>query len=138
MVRITLALSFATSALALVPVPRQALDPNAVGGMTIGEAGRVCGSNLELKCCNQEESSSGVQVPEDRGLLGNLLNGILGEDGLGIFDQCSPLSVTGLIGGTDIVNNHCRQKVACCDSNPVVSGGLINLGLPCIAIGGII
>lgn len=42
-------------------------------------------------------------------------------------------------GGGALLNGQCRAKVACCNRSQAVSvGGLVNIALPCIALGSIV
>ncbi|KAF4465182.1 hydrophobin [Fusarium albosuccineum] len=125
MARFTSIVLFIASAAALVPLPR-----NDIGNTDILTAQKICGSDLEVNCCNKEKT----EVTGQEFNQGGILSGILGEEGLGLFGQCSPLSVSNLIGAGDLLNSHCKQKVACCENNQAVTGGLVNVGLPCIAL----
>ncbi|RYP79367.1 hypothetical protein DL769_002991 [Monosporascus sp. CRB-8-3] len=129
---ITALLSLVAGALA---VPHQ---PAAIPrGITVREAGDVCGQNMVLNCCN-EIDTSGDSTNVASGLLAGLLQGVLQDGELGLFNGCSDLSVTGLIGVSDLLNEQCTQNVACCQDNDIHQDGLVNVGLPCVAIGGIL
>lgn len=86
-------LALAASAVALPNIPRQ-VNPAALGDTTLGSAQPMCGNNLQINCCNSEKSTSpGDSAPQ--GLIPGLLDGLIGEGGLGLFDECSPLTVGG-------------------------------------------
>ncbi|KAK5988587.1 Rodlet protein [Cladobotryum mycophilum] len=109
-------------------------------GVTVGQAIDACGNNLQLNCCNKVDNSVDIDNNSDvfGGLIGSL-GGALNHDDIGLFDQCSSLSLSALIGVSSLLNNHCKQNVACCQNSPSNAvGGLINIALPCIAIGGIL
>jgi hypothetical protein len=69
--------------------------PAVPSGTTLGSAINTCGNNAQLSCCNKADTS-GDSVSEASGVLSGLLQG-LGNNlqGVGLFDQCSKLSVTG-------------------------------------------
>ncbi|KAK5988586.1 Rodlet protein [Cladobotryum mycophilum] len=117
------------------PSPSSGIPP-----ITVGQAIDACGNNLQLNCCNDVDNS--VDVDSSSGVFGGLigsLGGAVNHGHLGLFDQCSTLSVSALIGIDNLLNNHCKQNVACCQHSPsTAAGGLINAGLPCIALGGLI
>jgi len=78
-----------TAGTAAVPLP------TVPYGTTIGSAINSCGDNTQLSCCNKADTS-GDSVNEASGVLTDLLPGLLsGNGGLGLFDGCSKLSVTG-------------------------------------------
>ncbi|VUC29991.1 unnamed protein product [Clonostachys rosea] len=108
---------------------------------TVGEARTLCGNKLELQCCNRkiEEKTNETTTNNNTGLLSGLLGdlGLLDDGGIDLLDQCSKLSVTALIGVDDILGSQCRHHVACCDTTAPQTG-LINIGLPCIALGGLL
>ncbi|KEZ46529.1 hypothetical protein SAPIO_CDS0316 [Scedosporium apiospermum] len=94
--------------------------------ITIEEAQNVCGNDLTLSCCNNEQAFGGL------GLLSGLVSG------LGIFNGCSSLSASGLIGVGDILNSHCKQNVVCCHGGETNQAGLVNVALPCVALGSLL
>ncbi|CAI4212676.1 unnamed protein product [Parascedosporium putredinis] len=94
--------------------------------INVGDASAVCGAREQtLKCCNKEVNVANT----------SLLSGLLA--GLGVFDGCSSLSVSALIGVTDLLNQKCKQTAACCGSK-TVQDGLVNIGLPCVALANLI
>ncbi|CEJ92564.1 hypothetical protein VHEMI08209 [[Torrubiella] hemipterigena] len=100
--------------------------------------GEYCGSGMELNCCNRQFDSKSADIgPHQSGLLAGLVNGLAGGDGLSILGDCSPIDLASLIGGGALLNGQtCRGKVACCNrSQSVAVGGLLNLALPCVAVG---
>ncbi|KAK0390144.1 hypothetical protein NLU13_3717 [Sarocladium strictum] len=136
--------------------------PSDLGQMTMGQAQSACGKNTQLTCCNSNKSGQDAPRPVSdngrvsRGLVADVLDGLLGPEGLlgadgvlgqvadglldlQLFDQCSKLDISALIGVSDLLGNHCSGKVACCDgSESTATGGLINIALPCVALGGIL
>lgn len=149
-------------AVAAVAAPQQ---PRGLGGkldhMTVGAAQKACGQNLKVSCCNSKDIPAhnilDTKKPKHLKNTSSYVNQILGPDGvlgsdgvlskvaeglleLELLDQCSQLNVNVLINPVqDLLNTKCSGKVACCDgtqSNP--SGGLVNVGLPCVALGGIV
>ncbi|KAJ6437313.1 fungal hydrophobin domain-containing protein [Purpureocillium lavendulum] len=103
--------------------------------ISVQEANDACGNNLELHCCNKEtdQAAGHGDVSKNPGVIGGIL------DSASIFDQCSKLSVAALIGVQDLLNTHCTAKAVCCQRSPSnAAGGLINAGLPCIALGSLI
>ncbi|KAI1764656.1 hypothetical protein GGR53DRAFT_466209 [Hypoxylon sp. FL1150] len=112
--------------------------PPVPGDVTVGQAGDTCGSDLDLSCCN-EVDQSGDAVNYAEGLLAGLLTGGLEEGALGLFDSCSKLNVAAVIGLSDFLDNQCKQTPACCQhSGMQQEDGLLNVGLPCVALGGIL
>ncbi|MGJ2371675.1 hydrophobin family protein, partial [Salmonella enterica subsp. enterica serovar Paratyphi A] len=127
----TLALATLIAAVSAAPGNDRAVTRN-LSGMTYGEVKQYCGANQEISCCNQKKTAS------DNGLL----NGVLSQ---GLVGQCSKLNVAAAAGLTDNLNldqNHCKGgSVACCqsaDKSADQTVGLINLALPCIAIGSLL
>ncbi|KAI1406390.1 hypothetical protein F4819DRAFT_245730 [Hypoxylon fuscum] len=112
--------------------------PPVPGDVTVGQAGDTCGSDLDLSCCN-EVDQSGDAINTAEGLLSGLLEGGLEEGKLGLFDSCSKLNVAAVIGLSDFLDNQCKQVPACCQhSGSEMGDGLVNLALPCVALGGIL
>ncbi|KAI9932326.1 hypothetical protein ASPWEDRAFT_39784 [Aspergillus wentii DTO 134E9] len=108
----------------------------------VHQAQAKCGDQAKLSCCNKA-SYSGDTTAVNNGLLSGVLSGLLGaggsSEGLGLFDQCSELSVTALLGLNNLVNQQCKQNIACCqNSESNANGGLINVAVPCIALGSIL
>ncbi|KAI2608728.1 uncharacterized protein GGS25DRAFT_521899 [Hypoxylon fragiforme] len=133
----------ATLAFALGVVARPQIAPPAggippvPGDVTVGQAGDTCGSDLDLSCCNQVDQS-GDAINTASGLLAGLLEGGLEGGSLGLFDGCSKLNVAAVIGLTDILDSQCSQTPACCQHSGMEQEGLVNLGLPCVALGGLL
>ncbi|KKK23855.1 hypothetical protein P175DRAFT_0512001 [Aspergillus ochraceoroseus IBT 24754] len=147
--------AFAASVVALPPAPGVG---NGVGNkgnsnvrfpvpdnVTVKQASDKCGDNAQLSCCNKAVYAGDTTNVDDgilAGALSNLIGAGSGAEGLGLFDQCSklPLQVPVLaVGIQDIVNQQCKQNIACCQSSPsTASNDLVGVGLPCIALGSII
>ncbi|KAI0017010.1 hypothetical protein F4780DRAFT_782737 [Xylariomycetidae sp. FL0641] len=107
------------------------------GDVTVGQAGDTCGSNFDLSCCNKVDQS-GDAVNEASGILSGLLGGGLEGGDLGLFSGCSKLNVAALIGLDDILNSQCKQTAACCQHSGTEQDGLVNVGLPCVALAGLL
>lgn len=106
-----IAAAFAATAMALPNANGPPSDPKQV---SVSEANKKCG-NAQASCCNKKVSS-GDNYEKNGGLLGGVLKDLLGASGtdsktLGLFDECSPLSVLG---------DQCEQKIACCDASESV------------------
>ncbi|KAI3325117.1 hypothetical protein HD806DRAFT_533714 [Xylariaceae sp. AK1471] len=125
--------TFALGALA-APSPQ---IPGIPGDVTIGQAGDTCGQDMELSCCNDVDQS-GDSVNEASGILGGVLQGALQGGELGLFSGCSKLNVAALIGVDDLLNSQCKQTAACCQHSGTSQDGLVNVGLPCVALGGLL
>ncbi|OTA99417.1 hypothetical protein M426DRAFT_86670 [Hypoxylon sp. CI-4A] len=112
--------------------------PPVPGDMTVGQAGDTCGSDLDLSCCDQVDQS-GDAINTADGLLAGLLEGGLEKSGLGLFDGCSKLNLNVLIGVSDLLESQCKQTPACCQHSGMEQGdGVVNVGLPCIALGSVL
>ncbi|EEH21802.1 hypothetical protein PABG_04018 [Paracoccidioides brasiliensis Pb03] len=93
---------------------------------------RQCGQ-AQISCCNKQISTVNGG-DKNSGLLNGVLGTVIGKGGsVGIFDQCSKLSLSALIGVTDNLNSQCKQTVACCQGDSKAEG-LVALNLPCIPI----
>ncbi|KAI0139534.1 hypothetical protein F4776DRAFT_616626 [Hypoxylon sp. NC0597] len=140
---IAAALTFAIGALAVpqfpgapVRAPAPAVRP-VPGDVTVGQAGDTCGSDLDLSCCDKVDQS-GDAINEASGLLAGLLEGALEGGELGLFDGCSKLNVAAVIGLTDMLNSQCKQTPACCQHSGMEQEGVLNVGLPCVALGSVL
>ncbi|KAI1964008.1 hypothetical protein LOZ58_001869 [Ophidiomyces ophidiicola] len=95
-----------------------------------------CG-NQNLSCCNKEINKVDAKgVDSDFGVLTGIAKNINLEN-LSIFDQCSKLDIgLGIIGAglTDILNQKCKQTVACCQQTESNANGLVAVAVPCIPI----
>ncbi|KAI1736644.1 hypothetical protein F4680DRAFT_468893 [Xylaria scruposa] len=133
--------TFAIGALAHPsPAPQSYGAPYALppgNSVTVGQAGDTCGKDMELSCCNKVRQS-GDSKTEASGLLAGLLGSGLENADVGLFDQCSKLTVTALIGVDDLLNSHCKQNAACCQHSGTNQEGLVNVGLPCVALSSLI
>ncbi|KAI0157795.1 hypothetical protein GGR57DRAFT_500744 [Xylariaceae sp. FL1272] len=124
-------LTFALGAIA-APTTR-----SSTNGTTVAQANDVCGQDLDLSCCNKA-SQSGDSTNQSGGLLGGLLSGLLQNGDVALFDGCSKLDVAALIGVDDLLNSQCKQTAACCQHSGTEQNGLVNVGLPCVALGGLL
>ncbi|KAJ5573485.1 uncharacterized protein N7459_007912 [Penicillium hispanicum] len=113
--------------------------------LTVKQAQAKCGDQAQLSCCNKATyagDTTDVNSGPLGGALSNLIGAGSGADGLGLFDQCSKLDLQVPIIGIpiqDIVNQKCKQNIACCQNSPSsANSDLIGVGLPCIALGSII
>ncbi|KAI9931190.1 hypothetical protein ASPWEDRAFT_34285 [Aspergillus wentii DTO 134E9] len=109
--------------------------------MTIGEAQAKCGDQAELSCCNKASYSG--DTTHVGGTLSNLIGAGSAAEGAGLFDQCSKLPiqipVLLLLGINDVLDQQCKQNVACCQHN----GGSaddsgVGVSIPCVALGSIL
>ncbi|KAL3487723.1 fungal hydrophobin-domain-containing protein [Aspergillus germanicus] len=147
--------AFAASVAALPPAPGAQLAGNGVGNkgnsnvkfpvpdnVTVKQASDKCGDQAQLSCCNKATYAGDTTEVNDgllAGTLSNLIGAGSGAEGLGLFDQCSKLDIALLIGVQDLINQQCKQNIACCqDSGSSADGDLIGIGLPCIALGSIL
>ncbi|KAL6239450.1 rodlet protein [Aspergillus navahoensis] len=146
--------AFAASVAALPPASDAQLAGNGVGNkgnsnvkfpvpdnVTVKQASDKCGDQAQLSCCNQVKYAGDTTEVEKgilAGALSNLIGAGSGADGLGLFNQCSKLDIP-IIAVNDILNQHCKQNIACCQNSPSnANGNLIGVGLPCIALGSIL
>ncbi|KAJ6132172.1 fungal hydrophobin [Penicillium samsonianum] len=116
--------------------------------MTIKQAQAKCGDQAQLSCCNKAVyagDTTNINASILSGTLSNLIGSGSGASGVGIFDQCSKLDLqVPIINAVpislqDILNQKCKQNIACCANSPsTASNDLIGAGLPCIALGSIL
>ncbi|KAI0546271.1 hypothetical protein F4679DRAFT_598740 [Xylaria curta] len=129
--------TFAIGALAH-PSPQYASPyPMPGNSVTVGQAGDSCGRDFELSCCNHVEQK-GDSAMDANGLLAGALQGVLADGELGLFSGCSKLDVAAVIGIDDLLNSQCKQTAACCQHSGTNQEGLVNVGLPCVALGGLL
>ncbi|KAL1851265.1 hypothetical protein Plec18167_005254 [Paecilomyces lecythidis] len=111
--------------------------------LTVQQAQTKCGDQTTLSCCNKA-TYSGDTTNANSGILGGALSDLIGGgsgQGLGLFDQCSklPLDINVIgVGVNDLVNQQCKQNIACCQNSSSSNTGLVAAGLPCVALGSII
>ncbi|KAJ9257990.1 fungal hydrophobin [Paecilomyces variotii] len=111
--------------------------------VTVQQAQTKCGDQATLSCCNKA-TYSGDTTNADSGILGGALSGLISGGsgaGLGLFDQCSklPLDINVIgVGLNELVNQQCKQNIACCQNSPSDATGVVGVGLPCVALGSII
>ncbi|KAL3451513.1 hypothetical protein BJX65DRAFT_293482 [Aspergillus insuetus] len=118
-----------STALALPSDKRDTPQFTIPSSMTVEQGSSKCGTQAQLSCCNK--AKYGGDTTTVGGGLSNLLGAGSAAEGLGIFTECSKLDVSLLIGVQDILNQQCKQNIACCDKS---GGGT----LPCIALGSIL
>ncbi|KAL5339533.1 hypothetical protein BJX70DRAFT_363915 [Aspergillus crustosus] len=110
--------------------------------LTVKEGSSKCGDQAQLSCCNKAKYGADTTVVANglaAGLLSNLLGAGSAAEGLGAFSQCSKLDVSVLIGVEDILNQKCKQNIACCAaSGASADGDLVGAALPCIALGSVL
>ncbi|EEA24305.1 hypothetical protein TMatcc_007391 [Talaromyces marneffei ATCC 18224] len=111
-------------------------------GVTVEEAKAACGNNNQVACCD-DTTFTGDQVEVESGPLAGalkeLIGGKNGAKGLGLFDKCSNLNLDVLLGTTDLISNHCKQNIACCQGNTADSSSdLVGLNIPCVALGSLV
>ncbi|KAI1121713.1 hypothetical protein F5Y10DRAFT_95974 [Nemania abortiva] len=129
-----------TLAIGAIAAPQpQASSPYPMPGkdVTVGVAGDTCGSDMELSCCNHVEQKGDTNF-DSEGILGGALSGVLSDAEVELFSGCSKLTITALIGLNDLLNSRCKQTAACCQHTGNQQEGLVNVGLPCVALGGIL
>ncbi|KAL5335808.1 rodlet protein [Aspergillus crustosus] len=148
-------IAFAASVVALPPAHDSQFAGNGVGNkgnsnvkfpvpqdVTVKQASDKCGDQAQLSCCNKATYAGDTTEVADgilAGALSNLIGAGSGAEGLGLFDQCSKLDVAVLIGVQDLINQQCKQNIACCQSSPSsADGDLIGVALPCVALGSIL
>ncbi|KAL4902388.1 hypothetical protein BDW74DRAFT_169580 [Aspergillus multicolor] len=150
----TAVVAFAASVAALPPASGAQLAGNGVGNkgnsnvkfpvpndVTVKQASDKCGDQAELSCCNKA-TYAGDSTAVNSGILSGALSGLIGAgsgaEGLGLFDECSKLDIS-VIGIQDLVNQQCKQNIACCqNSGSSADGDLIGVALPCVALGSIL
>ncbi|KAL4781371.1 hypothetical protein BJX76DRAFT_359983 [Aspergillus varians] len=124
---------FAAASATKFPVP---------GDLTVKEGSAKCGDQAQLSCCNDVRYGGDTTVVSDgiaAGLLSNLLGSGSAAEGLGAFTGCSKLDVSALIGVEDILNQQCKQNIACCaGSGASADEDLVGVALPCIALGSVL
>ncbi|KAL3465026.1 hypothetical protein BJX64DRAFT_297792 [Aspergillus heterothallicus] len=110
--------------------------------LTVNEASSKCGDQAQLSCCNKVKYGADTTEVADglaAGLLSNLLGAGSAAEGLGAFTECSKLDVSVIIGVQDILNQQCKQNIACCAQSPgSADEDLVGATLPCIALGSIL
>ncbi|KAL4983396.1 hypothetical protein BDW68DRAFT_191375 [Aspergillus falconensis] len=115
---------FALASASKFPVP---------DSVTVAEGSTKCGDQAQLSCCNYVKYGGDTTVVAEgiaAGLLSDLLGAGSAADGLGAFN---------VIGVEDILNQHCKQNIACCaKSGGSADGDLVGATLPCIALGSIL
>ncbi|KAL4769606.1 hypothetical protein BDW60DRAFT_209936 [Aspergillus nidulans var. acristatus] len=124
---------FALASASKFPVP---------DSVTVAEGSSKCGDQAQLSCCNDVKYGGDTTVVQEgiaAGLLSDLLGAGSAADGLGAFSGCSKLDLSLLIGVQDILNQQCKQNIACCaKSGGSADGDLVGATLPCIALGSIL
>ncbi|KAK6345943.1 hypothetical protein TWF730_010282 [Orbilia blumenaviensis] len=101
------------------------------------QANKACGKDMTLNCCNDVDISNSGQN-KAAGLLGLNVDDVLGK--VGLFGKCSDISipVLNLVPLGSLLNNKCKQNVACCQDSGTTQNGILNVGLPCVALGSLI
>ncbi|KAI9374475.1 fungal hydrophobin [Aspergillus egyptiacus] len=110
--------------------------------VTLKQASDKCGDQAQLSCCNKA-TYAGDSTEIDKGILAGALSNLIGSgsgsEGLGLFNECSKLNVAAVIGVQDLINQQCKQNIACCQKSPSqANGNLVGVGLPCVALGSIL
>ncbi|KAF3905052.1 Hydrophobin [Arthrobotrys entomopaga] len=106
-------------------------------GVTVNQAATTCGQDMSLSCCNDVDLSQDASS-QAAGLLGLQLKDVLGN--VGLFGKCNDISipVLNIIPVNNLLNNKCKQNVACCQNSGTTQNGLLNVGLPCVALSSLI
>ncbi|KAL2822097.1 hypothetical protein BJX63DRAFT_427442 [Aspergillus granulosus] len=109
--------------------------------MTVKQGSAKCGDQAQLSCCNDVRYGGDTTVVAEgvaAGLLSNLLGSGSAAQGLGAFTGCSKLPIA-ILGAQDILNQQCKQNIACCANSPgSADGNVVGATLPCIALGSIV
>jgi hypothetical protein len=103
--------------------------------MTVKQAQAKCGDQAQLSCCNKA-TYAGDTTDVNSGMLGGTLSNLIGSgsgaDGLGLFDQCSKLDlqipIIIAIPIQDLINQKCKQNIACCQNSPSSAVSTTKLG----------
>ncbi|KLJ08249.1 hypothetical protein EMPG_16307 [Blastomyces silverae] len=129
--------SMSAIVLALATVAVAAPGNGYQAGGEVNQVANTCGQ-AQISCCNKQVTTVNGG-DKNSGILSGVLGTVLGKGSeVGIFDQCSKLSASALIGVTDILSDSpCAQKTACCQGNSQHAEGFIALNLPCIPIAGL-
>ncbi|KAL1974755.1 hypothetical protein VTN31DRAFT_4959 [Thermomyces dupontii] len=110
--------------------------------VTVEQAKAICGEGNQVACCNEVSyagDTTEIATGPLAGTLKDLLGGKNGAKGLGLFDKCSRLNVDLLLGLSSLINQECKQHIACCQGNEADSSNdLIGLNIPCIALGSLL
>ncbi|EEH05453.1 hydrophobin 2 [Histoplasma capsulatum G186AR] len=130
------AVVLALAAVAVAAPGGEYRSPKGDGDVEVNQVTNQCGK-AQISCCNKKITTVNGG-DKNTGLLAGVLGTVVGKGSdIGIFDQCSKLSASALIGVTDILSgNQCKQNVACCQGNSQHAEGFIALNLPCIPISG--
>ncbi|KKK16904.1 hypothetical protein P175DRAFT_0505874 [Aspergillus ochraceoroseus IBT 24754] len=137
-------ISFIAAATTAAAAPYEQIRFPVPSTMTVEEGSTKCGDQAQLSCCNKAKyggDTTEVAKGIGAGLLSNLIGSGSAAEGLGLFDQCSKVDaqVAVLVGVQDILNQKCKQNIACCAKSPSgATNDLIGAGLPCVALGSIL
>ncbi|PLB54750.1 hypothetical protein P170DRAFT_442779 [Aspergillus steynii IBT 23096] len=113
-------------------------------GMTVTEASSKCGEQAQLSCCNKaSKGGDTTNVHEGGGQLSGVLGAGSASEGGSLFSECSKLdaqvTVLLLLGVQDVLDQQCKQNVACCQGNKGdASDSLIGATLSCVGLGSIL
>ncbi|RVD84007.1 uncharacterized protein DFL_005774 [Arthrobotrys flagrans] len=131
-----IALTLGATALPNSPVGKGIVFP-AGNDVTMVQANKACGKDMKLNCCNDVDISESAQG-DAAGLLGLNVQNVLGK--VGLFGKCSDISIpiVNLVPVNNFLNNKCKQNVACCQDSGTTQNGILNVGLPCLALGGLL
>ncbi|KAJ5614848.1 conidial hydrophobin Hyp1/RodA [Penicillium herquei] len=113
---------------------------------TLQQAQNTCGNDAQVSCCDTATYTHDITdnaVGPLAGVLQSALNGGPGSEGLGLFGQCSDLSasaaVLGAAGLNQLINQKCKQNIACCQGNSAnANNDLVGVAAPCVALGSLI
>ncbi|KAE8146048.1 hypothetical protein BDV25DRAFT_56751 [Aspergillus avenaceus] len=104
----------------------------APDGVTYKQAVDKCGDQTQLSCCNKATvagDTTSVEQGLGAGLLSDLLGAGSGSQGASLWSECSKLDVDVtivILSGQDLLNQQCKQNVACCQKSGATSVGLSN------------
>ncbi|KAJ6031641.1 conidial hydrophobin Hyp1/RodA [Penicillium herquei] len=113
---------------------------------TLQQAQNTCGNDAQVSCCDTATYTHDITnnaVGPLAGVLQSALSGGPGSEGLGLFGQCSDLSasaaVLGAAGLNQLINQKCKQNIACCQGNSAnANNDLVGVAVPCVALGSLI
>ncbi|EQL01354.1 Hydrophobin, fungi [Ophiocordyceps sinensis CO18] len=124
----TIVALFAVAVVARPQAASSLLPRDFMSTMTFREAQDLCGSNMEVSCCNKDDNTSSQNSKENDGPLSKLL-----PDANVLGGECLKLDLIPIIG--DLLNKQCSGTVSCCDKSSSSSdNNLVGLNIPCLSL----
>lgn len=122
----TIVALFAVAVVARPQAASSLLPRDFMSTMTFREAQDLCGSNMEVSCCNKDDNTSSQNSKENDGPLSKLLPdaNVLGGECLkldlipsthNMSPHTNPADPRVVIG--DLLNKQCSGTVSCCDKS---------------------